>query len=64
MGFIMKVYFSLFPSILAAILNMFWCKSKILSEKNKPIDNYKVLKDGKRIFGDNKTYKGFFGYIF
>ena len=60
---IIKMYVTLMPAIIAGVLNMIWCKLPILKFLNVPIDNKKKLKDGKRIFGDNKTWKGFIGYI-
>lgn len=60
---ILSMYITLMPPVLAGIANMIWCKSKILKSINKPMDFGKSLKDGKRIFGDNKTWKGFLGYI-
>ena len=42
---------------------MLWCKISVCDFMKKPIDFGKCLPDGKRIFGDNKTYKGFVGMI-
>ena len=58
-----KMYVTLMPSILAGIFNMIWCKVPILKKINVPIDHGRTLKDGKRMLGDNKTWKGFLGYI-
>lgn len=60
---ILMMYVTLLPVILAGIANMMWCKSGILVSTAKPIDNGKSLPDGKRIFGDNKTWKGVIGYV-
>ena len=60
---ILKMYITLLVPIIAGIINSIFCKTKVLKCLNKPIDFGKKLKDGKRIFGDNKTWKGFFGYI-
>lgn len=60
---IISMYITLMPPILAGILNMIWCKSRILNKLAIPIDFNKNFIDGKRIFGDNKTWKGLFGYI-
>ena len=60
---ILKMYVTLFAPILAGVLNMIWCKLNILKKCNKPMDFNKNFIDGKRIFGDNKTWKGFIGYI-
>ena len=60
---ILKMYITLLAPIMAGVLNMVWCKLKILKKYNTPMDFKKNFIDGKRIFGDNKTWKGFFGYI-
>ena len=60
---IIKMYITLMPTIIAGILNMFWCKLKIFKVLKKPIDCNVDFFDGKRLFGDNKTWKGFIGYI-
>ncbi len=61
---IAKMYVTLLGSILAGVINSIFCKLHFLDFLKKPMDFNKKLKDGKRIFGDNKTWKGFFGYIF
>lgn len=60
---IITMYVTLAPAILSGILNMIWCKLPILKTLKYPIDCNKNFIDGKRIFGDNKTYKGLLGYI-
>ncbi len=57
------MYVTLMGPVVAGIINSLWCKSKILKKIQVPMDGGKSLKDGKRIFGDNKTWKGFLGYI-
>lgn len=42
---------------------MIWCRLINIKILNTPIDNGKTLKDGNRLFGNNKTWKGFIGYI-
>ena len=61
--FIGHIYFLLLPAILGGVLNMVFIKLPILKSWQIPIDGGKTLGDGKRIFGDNKTWKGFFGMI-
>ena len=61
---ILMMYVTLTPVILSGIANMAWCKSSLLESTRKPIDNGKSLSDGKRIFGENKTWKGMIGYLF
>ena len=58
---IAEMYVTLGPVILAGIFNMIFCKLNVL--KSIPMDGGRVLGDGNRIFGDNKTWKGFFGYL-
>ena len=60
---ILALYVTLMPVILAGILNMIFCKSSLLEAVYRPMDAGLMLKDGKRLFGDNKTWKGFFGMI-
>ncbi len=60
---IVKMYATLMPLILAGIANMVFCKSTIQSWCNHPIDGSKILADGRPLFGENKTWKGFFGMI-
>lgn len=60
---ILSMYITLLAVILAGVLNMIFCKSSVINFANKPMDGGKVLSDGKRLFGDNKTWKGFFGMI-
>ena len=60
---ILMMYITLMPPILSGIANMAWCKSNLLKVAMIPIDGGKNLSDGRRIFGDNKTWKGFLGYL-
>ena len=60
---IIKMYITLLSSIFAGLVNSIFCKSNILDFLKIPMDFNKRLYDNKRIFGDNKTWKGFFGYI-
>lgn len=60
---IVKMYITLLSAIVAGLANSIFCKLNILSILKKPIDNGKILKDKKRIFGNNKTWKGLIGYI-
>jgi CDP-diglyceride synthetase len=62
-AFIGHIYFFILPAILGGILNMIFIKLPVLEPLKIPIDGGKTLKDGKRILGDNKTWKGFFGMI-
>ncbi len=60
---IVKMYITLLAPILAGVINSIFCKLNILSFLKKPMDFNKNFIDNKRIFGDHKTWKGFFGYI-
>ena len=60
---IVKMYMTLLGPILAGVVNSIFCKLNILNSLKKPLDFNKKIK-GKRIFGDNKTWKGLLGYIF
>lgn len=57
------MYLTLASPIIAGILNMLWCKINCFNIPNVPMDLNKNFIDGKRIFGNNKTWKGFFGYL-
>ena len=56
------IYYLMLPVILGAIFNMVFVKLPILKSWRIPMDAGKTL-GGKRIFGDNKTWKGFAGMI-
>ncbi len=51
------------PAVTGAVLNMVFIKLPVLNALKIPMDGGKTLSDGKRIFGDNKTWKGFLGMI-
>lgn len=57
------MYITLLGPILAGILNSVWCRSKAMKCLQIPMDGGKNFADSRRIFGDNKTWKGFLGYI-
>lgn len=61
---ILELYITLLGPIVAGIINSIFCKKKIFKKLNVPMDFNKNFIDNKRIFGDHKTWKGFFGYIF
>ncbi len=60
---ILKMYITMIPVIIAGILNMLFVKTPLYKRINRPIDGGRTLRDGKRIFGENKTWAGFFGMI-
>lgn len=61
---VLKLYIAALSSIIAGIINSIFCKTKVLNNIKVPMDFNKNFLDKKRIFGDNKTWKGFLGYIF
>lgn len=63
MAMILSLYLTLMPVILAGIANMIFCKSSLLDSVNQPIDAGRLLGDGRRLFGANKTWKGFWGMV-
>lgn len=58
------MYLTLLSPIIAGILNSLWCSTPYMKFLKRPMDGGRVLADGQRIFGDNKTWKGFLGYLF
>ena len=63
MDIFLKVSYFILPLVLAGVTNMLFVKLPVLNFLNTPLDNEKLYKDGKRIFGKNKTWKGFIGMI-
>ena len=60
---VVSMYITLIPLILTGIFNMVFCSTALCKKLEKPLDCGKCLKDGKRLFGDNKTFKGLVGYV-
>ena len=60
---IASMYVTLAPMIAAGIINMIVCKLRIFRALQVPMDGGRCLRDGNRIFGDHKTWKGFISYI-
>ena len=58
-----SMYITLMPILLAGLANAVFCHTKLLAPLRRPMDGGRVLRDGERLFGDNKTWKGFLGYI-
>lgn len=58
------IYISLAPVIFAGILNMVWVRLQPGDFLKTPMDRGRILSDGRRLFGENKTWKGFLGMIF
>ena len=59
MQWILSLYITMFPVILAGVFNMLLLKIPFLKSRCKPIDGGKNWIDGKRIFGDSKSILGF-----
>ena len=60
---ICTMYITMMPVILAGVSNMVVVKQRWFKNRAKPMDHGKVLKDGKRLWGNNKTWLGFFTMI-
>jgi len=63
MLYIGQLLFAMIPIIMGGICNMIFVKLPLLNNWRVPMDGGKVLADDKRLFGDNKTWKGFVGMI-
>jgi hypothetical protein len=55
--------FTLAPIILAGISNMVLIKLPVAQGLHRPMDGGRKLADGKRLLGDHKTWKGFWGMV-
>ncbi len=56
---IADMYITAMPVILSGILNMVFTKTGFYRRHRTPIDGGRCLSDGRRVFGDNKTWAGF-----
>lgn len=54
-----RMYFTMLPLIFAGVTNMIFVKTNFYKKNRKPIDCGKMLRDNRRVFGDNKTWIGF-----
>jgi len=66
MKFILKIIqlaYLVMPLVCGGVTNMFFMKRNVLNCLKKPIDGGRTLKDGKRLLGDNKTWKGLAGWV-
>ena len=59
MQWILSLYITMFPVILAGVFNMLLLKIPFLKSYCRPIDGGKNWTDRKRIFGDSKSVLGF-----
>ncbi|MDR1711859.1 MAG: CDP-archaeol synthase [Propionibacteriaceae bacterium] len=60
MDWLAEMYITLLPGMAAGVLNMVWCKALRFPA---PIDGGRNWCDGRRVFGDNKTWKGLIGMV-
>jgi len=60
---VLGMYVTLLPVILAGVLNMVFVKSTFLNGMKHSMDGKRLLADHRRLFGDNKTWKGFWGMV-
>ena len=58
-----NIYITMMPLIFAGIFNMIFTKTNLYKKNKFPIDFGRNFVDGKRLFGDNKTYIGFISMI-
>lgn len=60
---ILKMYITMAPVIFGGIINMLFVKTPLYKHWNYPIDGGRKLRDKNRLFGENKTWAGFWGMI-
>jgi CDP-diglyceride synthetase len=60
-----QFYVTFFPVMVAGFINSVWVKlpAPQLRPWRRPIDGGIILKNGRRLFGDHKTWLGFAGYV-
>ncbi|PKL79947.1 MAG: CDP-archaeol synthase [Candidatus Melainabacteria bacterium HGW-Melainabacteria-1] len=58
-----QLLYLILPLVLAGFSNMVWMKLPLLNSLRVPMDKGRNWRDGRRIFGDNKTWKGFVGMM-
>ena len=61
---IRDMYVSMLPIVFGGVLNMIFVKTPVYKMHCAPIDRGQLWRDGKRIFGDNKTWIGFWSMVF
>lgn len=55
---IIEIYITILPIVIAGIVSTTVVKSALFKQLRRPIDNGRTLRDGRRLFGDNKTWAG------
>lgn len=63
MNALVAVLLIILPVVLAGVSNMVYMKLRVHERLRVPMDGGRRWKDGARLFGDNKTWKGFLGMI-
>lgn len=63
MTWLADMYVTLIPGLLAGVLNMVWCTLPVARGLARPIDGGRTWRDGRRVLGDNKTWKGVVGMV-
>jgi len=63
MSSLSRLLWLIFPLVLAGISNMVWMKLPLCKGWQVPMDQGQNWRDGRRILGDSKTWKGFVGMI-
>ena len=58
-----QLFFLIAILVCAGATNMAFVKAPLLRVLSRPMDGGILLRDGKRLFGDNKTWKGFVGMV-
>ena len=61
--YVASLFYLMLPIIAAGVCNMVYVKLPVHGALRAPMDGGRFLKDGRRLFGDNKTWKGFLGMI-
>lgn len=59
----LQILLFMMPVILGGVTNMIFVKLSFVRKHRRPMDAGRYWRDGKRIFGDNKTWYGFMGMI-
>ncbi len=61
---IARMYVTMLPTIIGGPLNMLFVRTDLYKRYKSPIDKGIVLKDGRRLFGENKSIIGMFSMAF
>ncbi|MDR0432976.1 MAG: CDP-archaeol synthase [Bifidobacteriaceae bacterium] len=56
-------FVTLMPALLAGITNMIWVRLPVAKALLRPIDGGRIWRDGRALFGPNKTWKGLVGMV-